>query len=462
MNGQTASPRLTAPWTVIASIASVVAVTAIVGALARAVPPISLGVLYLFAILPVAARFGLVYATAVSFASMLAYNFFVLPPVHTFRLAESANWLALAVYLATSAVVSELAARDRRRAEQAERREREATLLAEIATGLLSRGASEAEVDHIAVGAAAAVGARRGRIAFGSHVVEVPTGSAAYPLRSANGHVGTLVTDEGSEPDAMIVERFLPAVASLLAVAIDRDRLVNEAAEAEVLRQSDLIKTTILRAVSHDLRSPLTAIRVAGEALRDGTLTLDALDRRELTDTILAASERLDRVVGNLLDLSRLQAGAAEPQPELLTTDGLVADALRELGDEADRVHVDLAPELPLVHVDRGQIGRVLANLLENALRYSPPGKPVVVQIGRTANEVQIAVIDHGPGLEAGDGSRLFEPFARGRHATGGGAGLGLAIARGFAVANGGSVAVEESAVGATFVLTLPAGGEEP
>jgi two-component system sensor histidine kinase KdpD len=455
-------PSSTAAGPVAASVVSVAAVTAVVTVLAHAAPPISLGVVYLLAILPIAARFGLIHAVVVSLASMFAFNFFVLPPVYTLTLADSANWLALAVYLATSGVVCELAARDRRRAVQAEKREREAEVLADIATRLLSSGGAAGEIDRVVSSAAAIAGGHGGRIALDADAMELAPGETAYELVAPGGPVGALITTAAEEPDDDVLERFLPALASLLAVATDRARLTREAGEAELLRRSDRVKTTILRAVSHDLRSPLTAIRVAGEALRHRGLALSTVDRDELIDTILAEAARLDRIVGNLLDFSRLQVGAVHPVPELLTADGLIADALSELGHGAERVRVELAPALPLVRVDGGQIRRVLVNLLENALRHTAADELVAVRAEAAADVVRLAVVDHGPGIAAADRLRIFEPFARAGQAPGSGAGLGLAIARGFAHANGCALEAEDADAGSCFVLTLPGVGERP
>ncbi len=428
-----------------ASAAAVVAVTIVIEGLDRWIPVLSLGVLYLFAVLPIAAFWGLAYAIGVSVASMLAFNFFFLEPVHTLTLADSSNWFALLVFVATSVVVSELAARSRRRA-------REASLLAEIATSLLEHGTVGDELDRISAEAARALHAERAEITLGPEVRD------GYELTASGRRVGTIRL-EGGGRDASTRRRVLPALASLLGVAIDRERLEREAYEAEALRRADAIKTALLRAVSHDLRTPLMAISTSAGALARSDLAIDDADRADLLATILSASDRLDHLVGNLLDLSRLQAGAAEPEQELIDLDELVAAALEELGADAARVEVSLPDEMPAVSVDPHQIQRVLVNLVENALKYSPAGEPVRVQVAATASEASVRVIDHGPGVPSDERERIFEPFHRGsRRDTAPGAGLGLAIARGFAEANGGRLSVESrSDQGATFVLTLPA-----
>ncbi|HEY7420549.1 MAG TPA: ATP-binding protein [Gaiellaceae bacterium] len=354
---------------VAACVCSLALVTGAIELLKGHVPVLSLAVLYLLAIIPVAVAWGIVYAVGVAIGSMLAFNFFFLPPLYTLTIQDDRNWFALLVFVVTAVVVSELASRSRRRADEAE-----------------------------------------------------------------------------------------AALRSLRKLTEERERLAAEALEAEALRRSDAMKTALLRAVSHDLRSPLMAILTSAGALAHGELSLDPDDRHELAETILGEAERLDRLVSNLLDLSRLQAGAAAPEPEDWPVADLVLQALDGV-EEGRCVEVILPDDdSPLVHADLHQTERVVANLVENAVRHSPPDEPVRVQIRVMGPEVLVRVVDHGPGIPASEAEQIFEPFRRG---SGGGptrgAGLGLAIARGFAEANGGRVWVEShQGQGATFVLALP------
>ncbi|HEY5479537.1 MAG TPA: ATP-binding protein, partial [Gaiellaceae bacterium] len=253
----------------------------------------------------------------------------------------------------------------------------------------------------------------------------------------------------------------LPAVASLLAVAIDRERLAKEALETEALRRSDMLKTALLRAVSHDLRTPLMAISTSATTLAHAGSALTAEDRNQIMATIIGETKRLDRLVGNLLDLSRLQAGAARPAPELWTIDDLIVQAIAAVGAGSERVEATLPEESLAVLVDAEQIQRVLVNLIENALRHGDG--PVLIQISRAGAELLVRVTDRGSGVPAGELERIFEPFQRGSGAGGvRGAGLGLAIARGFAEANGGRVWAESRpGQGASFVLALQLALEE-
>jgi two-component system sensor histidine kinase KdpD len=439
-------------WNVLGALASLAAVAVVSGAielLKDHVPVLSLGVLYIFAVLPIAIVWGRLYAIAVSVLSMIAFNVLFLPPLYTITLADSRNWFALAVFVVTAVVVSELAARSRRQA-------RESALLARIATSLLEHGSVSDELERIGAEAADALQVETARIELGPEPDPEPD---SYPLAVANRRVGTIHLEQPRQGSSRTRRRLLPALASLLGVAIDRERLAREAYEAEALRRSDAMKTALLRAVSHDLRSPLMAILTSAGALAHGELSLDRDDRRELVDTIVAEAGRLDQLVDNLLDLSRLQAGAAAPEPGTWAVEDLVLQALDGIEAAGQRVEVSFPGEdPPPVRVDLHQAERALVNLIENALRYSPPSEPVRVQVRATGSEVLVRVVDRGPGVSNAEADRIFEPFQRGsRTADVRGAGLGLAIARGFVEANGGRVWVESKEdQGATFVLALP------
>ncbi len=247
------------------------------------------------------------------------------------------------------------------------------------------------------------------------------------------------------------------AIAALEQAAAEREALMSEAVEARALRQSDEIKTAILRAVSHDLRSPLTAILAAGEALASTRLADD--DRTALAETVCHETERLARLVDKLLDLSRLEAGSAPPRPDWCALDEVIDAAIHEQPDPS-RFTTSVADDLPLLRVDAAQVERAVANLLENAARHSAP-HTVQVRARAVGDRVMLRVIDRGPGIPAAERARIFEPFHRGTgtepsgHA---GSGLGLAIVRGFVEANGGTVAIESfPGQGTTFVLEFPA-----
>jgi two-component system sensor histidine kinase KdpD len=363
------------------SAAAVAATSLVVWALRPLAPTLSLGVLYTLPVLGIAVVWGLGLAVAAAVASMLAFNFFFLPPVNTLTLADGRNWTALAVYVGTAMVTSELAARARRRAELAEQREREAALLAEAAARLMRS----------------------------QHADEVRA-YAASVLRAL---------------DDRARDRFSAAFDSLVAMS-------EHARAAETLRLSDTIKTAVLQSVSHDFRTPLATIGAAVSGLEDGALHLSGDDRAELLETIRLETDRLARLVANLLDLSRLQAGAAVPHRELWAADDLLAQAAAE-ATQPDRVRLLPSRDLPAAHVDAAQLQRVLVNLIENALRYSEGD--VELRTADAGDSVVLEVLDRGPGLTV-------------QGATG--TGLGLAIASGFAAANGGSLELEPRAGGGT------------
>jgi two-component system, OmpR family, sensor histidine kinase KdpD len=434
------------------SVAAVALVTGAVALLDSGVPVLSLGVLYVFAVLPVAVLWGRAYAIGVAVASMLAFNFFFLPPQHTFQLRERSNWLALVVYLATAAVVSELATRSRRRAAEAEQRELEEALLGELSVALLQGEHLTAELERIGAAVAQVFHAESARVVLG---VESEGG---LELTAGDRVVGALVLPAGSHADPATVRRFLPALASLLAVGLDREELEREALAAERLRMSDAVKTAILRAVSHDLRSPLTAIRVAAESLASPSVRLSEEDRLRQLETVRTESRRLDRLVSNLLDFSRLEAGGATPRQELVALDELVGQALGAIESDGVPVRVRLPEEVPLVEVDAAQVERVLVNLLANSLRFAPVDSGVTVVVDVEGDEAVLRIANRGPAIARDDLERIFEPFIRLEGGTDReGTGLGLAIARGFAEANGGRVWAEAPPEGGVvFAVGFP------
>ena len=434
------------------SAAAVVLVTAAIFLLRESVPVLSLGSLYVLAVLPVAILWGRFWAVLVAIASMLAFNFFFLEPVHTFRLSDRSNWLALAVYLATAIAVSELAARARQRAAEAEQREQEEALLGELSVALLQGESLVDELPRIGSATGSVLGVEGARIELGDEA------GSGIELLAGPRLIGRLALPDAERPNPSAVRRFLPALASLLAVGLDREELQRQALAAEGLRTSDAVKTAILRAVSHDLRSPLTAIRVAAESLTSPSLQLSADDRRRQLETLRVETRRLDRLVTNLLDFSRLEAGAARPRTELVAVDELIGQALAGVDADAVPVEVKLPREIPFVEVDSAQVERALVNLLANAQRFAPRGTPVTITVSAADEEVVLRIANNGPAIRPDDLDHVFEPFVRlAGDDDREGSGLGLAIARSFAEANGGRVWAESPpGGGAAFGLAFP------
>ena len=430
---------------VLVAAGSLAATTLLLYPLSDVAEPVSLGVLYLLAVLLVSTYWGLWLGLATSVAAALAFNFFHIPPTGRFTIADAENWVALLVFLVASVVASTLSEMARVRADEAEQRRREADLAAELARLLL--GSPE---PRTALGAAAKRIADALRIDSAAVVLEPVAGDerrAAVPL----GQIGTLLVPAAAEEVAR--ERVAPALEALLWAALERERLTAEVVETSALRRSDEIKTAVLRSVSHDLRSPLTAITAAGEALASPSLPAD--DRVALTDAIGHESRRLSRLVDQLLDLARLEAGTAEPREDWCSLDEVIRAAVEDTG-APDRVRLSIDAELPLVRADAGQLRRAFANLIENALRYGDH-EPVSVRARVSGGRILMRVVDQGPGIPLAEQERIFAPFYRGPDAAGQGSGLGLAIVRGLVEANGGHVHVESlPGQGTSFVVDLP------
>lgn len=245
------------------------------------------------------------------------------------------------------------------------------------------------------------------------------------------------------------------ALAELEQLTRERDRMQAEAIEAEALRRSDELKTSLLRSVSHDLRTPLTSIIAAGAALDSPSASAE--ERHELSEAVVEQGQRLSRLVENLLDVSRLQTGHAEPRREPVDLPGLLEAARHSLGVRGEPVRLALDTELPPLSADPAQLERAFANLLENAVVHGG-GQQVLVRSRVVGPRVVVRVVDRGPGIPERERERIFEPFYRAGNG-GGGSGLGLAIARGFVEANGGEIAVESlPGQGSSFVVSFAAG----
>jgi two-component system sensor histidine kinase KdpD len=245
------------------------------------------------------------------------------------------------------------------------------------------------------------------------------------------------------------------ALAELAALSRERDRIQAEAIEAEAFRRSDELKTVLLRSVSHDLRTPLTSMIAAGAAL--GSPSATPAERRDLSDAVVQQGRRLSRLVENLLDVSRLESGKAEPHREPVDLGELLEAATRSIGAGQEKIRLAIDTELPALSADAAQLERAFANLLENAVRHGN-GNPVLVRSRRVGPRLVVRVVDQGPGISEPERKRVFEPFHTARPTESGGIGLGLAIAKGFIEANGGEIAVESvPGQGSTFVVMFPA-----
>jgi two-component system sensor histidine kinase KdpD len=414
-------------------------------------------------VLATAALGGLTPGIVGSVAAVLAINYFLVEPVGTFRIADPENLVALLVFVAVASTVATLMDRVRRRSLEASRATAEAAALARssavLATvpdplpDLLEQLRVLAEVQGVAV---------LRRTETGAWLVEEHAGEPS-PVRPADGTAYDLT------PDGRTVVVFRPAPAGggtsivldafidALSVALDTRRLQAEAADAAVVAEADALRTGILQAVSHDLRTPLAGIKASVTSLLSTDVTFDADVTREFLRTIDAEVDRLDRVVGNLLDMGRLQAGALSVLRRPTALEEVVSAALGHLDLAQDQVEVTVPETLPLVDVDGALLERAVANVVANAVAVQPGESPVRIQAAviQRGDEARVAlqVVDHGPGLAASAKVKAFEPFQRlGDRSTQAGVGLGLAIAQGFTTAVGGTLTLDDTPGGGLTV----------
>jgi two-component system, OmpR family, sensor histidine kinase KdpD len=445
---------------VLVAVAGVAAATVVVYPLKHIAPVVSLGVVYVLAVVVVSMFWGLAFGVGTAVLSVAAFSYFHLPPVGRFTLADSGNWIGLSAFVVVAAATGLVADLARAEAREADQRRREAGLAAELAQVLL--GATRLE-DALALAAqrvAETAAVESAVIELGR--VEVDTSQLALALRHDGIVIGTLVlpvTLSGRER-SWVLERVVPSLESILAAALHRTELQAEVVETAALRRSDEMKTALLRSVSHDLRTPVTTILTAAGALDPERPTPRNVG--EVRELVTDAGTRLWLLIEKLLDLSLLQAGRLEPALGSYSIEEVLREAIEQTGSrEAFRLSVDR--ELPLLRGDPGQLERAFANVLENGARYSA-GKPVSVRARVVGERVRVRVVDQGPGIQASEHERVFLPFYRSEGASSDhhGSGLGLAIAKGFVEVNGGRIAVESvPGQGTSFVIDFPLCREE-
>ncbi|HEX8969728.1 MAG TPA: DUF4118 domain-containing protein [Chloroflexota bacterium] len=511
----------------VAALLAVALVSVAIGAVLGRVRIANISLLYLFAVLAIAILFGRGPAVVASVTAFLTFDFFFVEPRHTFTVADPEEWIALLFFLLVATLTGQLAADQRRRAQEAAQREREAVVLYDVVR-LMSEPDLEAALATVAErlrdelklpGVAIDLVRETGtplRIARGddealgllnraeprtAHVLHQGHAPApgqpgaagqwvrvlrphqagraggpgdtnrvdAVPVRAGDRRLGTLYLvrpryAEGFDPAD---DRLLSAVAGQMALVVERERLRREATESEVLRRTDRLRTAMLNAVSHDLRTPLASIVASAGSLRQGDVVWSEEERLDFAQAIEDEAQRLNRIVGNLLDLSRIEGGTLRPEKSWYDLGALIDDVVGRLRPitSSHQVLVDVEENLPPVPLDYVEIDQVLSNLIENATKYAPAGSQIVVRARRSDREVRVEVVDQGPGLPEWSLPHLFDPFVR--VDVGGprpkGLGLGLAVARGLVEAHGGRIwAQNRPGGGALFGLTLPLGDNEP
>jgi two-component system, OmpR family, sensor histidine kinase KdpD len=417
--------------------------------------------LYLLAVVTTAAIGGVWPALAASVAAFALANYYFIPPLHEFTIHEGEDLIALIVFLLVAGVVSGLVNLAARRTAEAARARAEAETLALLGGQLMTeddplpilmrtlRGA----FDLIAVAALR----RRGD----SWTVESSTG-APVPKNPADGDLSIPIDDQmqlvvvgpGLAAEDLAL---LQAFTGQLALAVERRQLQTEAAAAAGLAETSDLRAALLAAVSHDLRTPLSSIKAAATSLLQQDVDWTPQATHELLATIDEASDRLNTLVGNLLDMSRLQAGALQLIMRNVGLEEVVPAAVKGLGERGHAVVMHVDETLPPVRADAALLERAIANLVDNALAWSPADQVVRVEAGPIAGRVDLRIVDRGPGIPADQRDRMFQPFQRlGDQSNGTGTGLGLAVARGFVEAMGGEITVEDTPGGGlTMVVSL-------
>ncbi|MEV3855013.1 sensor histidine kinase KdpD [Streptomyces sp. NPDC050095] len=421
----------------------------------------------LFLSLTVAAALvgGLLPALAAAAVGSLLLNYFFTPPLHLFTIADPKNIVAIVIFVGVAVSVASVVDLAARRTHQAARLRAESEILSFLAGSVLRGETSleallervretfamesvallERESDTAPWTCAGSVGPRPdGRPEDAD--VDMPVGD--HMALALSGRV--LPAED---------RRVLAAFAAQAAVVLDRQRLQSEAEQARTLAEGNRIRTALLAAVSHDLRTPLAGIKASVSSLRSEDVEWSPEDQAELLAGIEAGADRLDHLVGNLLDMSRLQTGTVTPLIRETDLDEVVPMALGGVPDPELSVELDIPESLPMVSVDRGLLERAVANIVENAVKYSPPDEPVLVAASTLGDRVELRVVDRGPGVPDEAKDRIFAPFQRyGDAPRGAGVGLGLAVARGFVEAMGGTLSAEDTPGGGlTMVLTLQA-----
>jgi two-component system sensor histidine kinase KdpD len=495
-------------------VASLTVVTLIVGLLERAGID-DASTLYLLAVVLTGVVAGAGPAVVAAVGAFVAYDVLFVAPLYTLTVDDPQEWLTLLLLLVVGIVVGRLSGRERDRAEAALGREREANAMFRTSFALATAPSAAAALPGIVADLTTAVRCRRAWIEVADRVVAdsaegvIPSGPVRMVLARRPGdqpaewvrvhdpttppNVGSPVVREGATATRFRIAmtagdrtlghvwieraradgvptagetRVLAAVADQVARALERDRLADDAAAAEVARRSDVLKSALLDSVSHDLRTPLASIRAAAGTLMDPEIEASIDERRATAAAIDAEAERLNRLVSNLLDLSRIEAGALRPTTSAFVLADLVEAAIGRsaAGRRQIPVELELPADLPPIEVDDVLFDQVLANLLDNADRYAGPAATIRVSAWLVGDEVAMTVEDGGPGVPDEALGRLFDKFYRAPRSGEGarrGTGTGLAVVRGLLEAMGGTATARGSELGGLAIdLAIPAAGQ--
>lgn len=455
---------------------------------------------FLMAIIGSAVVWGLVPSLIACVLSVLAFNFFLLPPLYTFSIADPDNAVALFFFFFVAVIVSNLTAATRRQIIIARERARTTAALYDFSRKIAAIGSLDDLLWATAYQVSSMLNVHTVLLLTGpdggppqiasayppedrlsppeieaarrSWEHDTPAGGAAgdaaastrlfLPLRTDRGRIGVIGVRRAAGELDPEERRLLDALADQAAVAIERVSLAGVLAEAKVLAETERLRSALLTSISHDLRTPLASILGAVSSLRSFSEHYDAAQREELLATLQGEAERLNRFVGNLLDMTRLESGALELQLEIFDIAEIIGAALHRAADviALHPVRIDIAADLPMVPLDPVLFEQVLFNLLDNAAKYAPIGSPIDVRARREGDRVVVEVCDEGPGIPDEDRERVFDKFYRvqAQDRRRAGTGLGLAICRGFVEAHGGRIVADHrpDRPGAVLRITLP------
>jgi two-component system sensor histidine kinase KdpD len=434
--------------------------------------------LFLLAVVGASVAGGIWAGVGSSLLGFVALTYFFTEPVHTFRITSRDDVVAVVVFLVVALVVGWVVSRAVDGRDRASRREREARLLTYFVTKVMSGEPLDRVLNDLAASlldalrlATCQIEAVAGGRAFDVRRTLAGT-LAGIPVRvgieAGETAFGTLVASrpdgEAMSPDDL---RLLEAAARQIAVVLERSALDAQVARARLEAERSQARAALFSSVTHDLRTPLASIKTAVTGLLQEGVELDDDQRTELLVTVVEETDRLNRLIGNILELAKVRAGALVPAKQPIGLDEVVESVLHRIAPMLRRVRVrTILRDAPEVPADPVQIDQVLTNLLENAAKFSPPGGDVVVSVAPWRSGVQVRVADDGPGIAPGDRDRVFEAFVRGGSGgpdAGGGSGLGLAISRAIVLAHGGRIWIEGTPSGGTAVVfELPLREAEP
>lgn len=424
--------------------------------------------LYLLAVVLAAAVGGLWSGLASAVLAFLSLNFLFTPPRHTFRVGQTEDVVALIVFLVVAVIVGALVAQALDERSRAAHREQETRLLSYFATRLQSGEPLERVLNDFAGALLDAFGlvhceihVRADDLALNARS-ERPSGGAGpsvvVPLAVGETSLGTLaaVRRDDLEPLSEADRGLLEACAKQVAVAVERTRLDREVKGARLQAETSQLRAALFSSVTHDLRTPLASIKASVTSLLDQSVSLEEDQRREFLRAVLAETDRLNRLIGNILDLAKVRAGALVPAKEPTAIEDVIESVLHRMEPALGNVHVRsiIRPDIPEAPMDPVQMDQVLSNLLENAVQFSPPEGEILISAAPWHGSVRVRVADQGPGIPVEERERVFDAFHRSDPGAGrSGSGLGLAIARAIVLAHGGRIWIEGAPSGGTAVV---------